>query len=155
MALSRDGVLRVVADGLFYPNGIGIEADGTVVIVENGQQQGRSDFGLVRLRDDGAHERFIARTGDGFCFDVDGRIYLAGGLHGVTVIDPDGTVVEELRLPGEGVTTNCCFGGPDGRTLYATEAVPGGVWAWPGMPTPGRPVVAWPGLLDGTFGDSP
>jgi gluconolactonase len=155
MALSRDGVLRVVADGLFYPNGIGIEADGTVVIVENGQQQGRSDFGLVRLRDDGAHERFIARTGDGFCFDVDGRIYLAGGLHGVTVIDPDGTVVEELRLPGEGVTTNCCFGGPDGRTLYATEAVPGGVWAWPGMPTPGRPVVVWPGLLDGTFGDSP
>lgn len=155
MALARDGTVRVVADGLFYPNGIGIEADGTVVIVENGQQQGRSDFGLVRLRDDGNHERFVARTGDGFCFDTDGRIYLAGGIHGVTVIDPDGTVVEELRLPGEGVTTNCCFGGSDGRTLYATEAMPGGVWAWPGMPTPGRPVVAWPGLLDGAFGDSP
>ena len=93
--------------------------------------------------DDGNHERFLDRTGDGFCFDTDGRIYLAGGIHGVTVVDPDGTVVEELRLPGPGVTTNCCFGGPDGRTLYATEAMPGGVWAWPGMPTPGRPW--WPG----------
>jgi len=154
MALARDGSLRVVADGLFYPNGIGVEADGTVVIVENGQQQGRSDFGLVRLRDDGNHERFLDRTGDGFCYDADGRIYLAGGIHGITVVDPDGTVVEELRLPGQGVTTNCCFGGPDGRTLYATEAMPGGVWAWPGMPTPGRPVVAWPGLLEAESGGS-
>jgi gluconolactonase len=148
MALERDGTLRVVAAGLVYPNGIGVEADGTVVIVENGLQSGRSDFGLVRLRDDGNHERFVDRTGDGFCLDTDGRFYLAGGIHGVTVVDPDGTVVEELRLPGQGVTTNCCFGGPDGRTLYATEAMPGGVWAWPGMPTPGRPVLAWPSLAE-------
>ena len=155
MALSRDGELRVVAEGLFYPNGIGVEADGTVVVVENGQQQGRGDFGLLRLRPGGGHERFLDRTGDGFCLDADGRFYLAGGIHGVTVIEPDGTVVEELRLPGSGVTTNCCFGGPDGRTLYATEAMPGGVWAWPGMPTAGRPVVPWPGFSDGSDGGAP
>ena len=30
------------------------------------------------------------------------------------------------------------------RTLFATDAVPGGVWAWEGLPTPGLPVLAWP-----------
>jgi gluconolactonase len=113
------------------------------VVVENGAQSGRADYGLVRLLPDGHRERFAERTGDGFCVDVDGRLYLAGGVHGVTVLEPDGTVVEVLALPGAGVTTNCCFGGPDRRTLYATEAVPGGVWAWEGMPAAGAPVIPW------------
>jgi gluconolactonase len=145
MALGPDGTLRAVADDFFYPNGIGIGADGLLVVVENGLQSGRSDFGLVRLHPDGARERFAGRTGDGFCYDRDGRIYLAGGIHGVTVLEPDGAVVEVLELPGRGVTTNCCFGGPDGRTLFATEAMPGGVWAWEAMPSPGAPLTPWPG----------
>jgi gluconolactonase len=134
--------LTLVADGLYYPNGIGIEADGTLIVVENGLM-GRPHFGLVRLAHDGAADRFVERTGDGFCFDADGRLYLAGGIHGVTVLEPDGTIVEVLEIQGPGVTTNCCFGGPDERTLFATEAVPGGVVAWTGMPTPGAAVHAW------------
>jgi len=43
------------------------------------------------------------------------------------------------------VTTNCCFGGPDLTTLFATDAVPGDVVAWEGMPTPGLPLPAWHG----------
>jgi gluconolactonase len=144
-AFRRDGSLELVADGLYYPNGIGLEPAGTIVVVENGLM-GRPHFGLVRIHPDGTLDRFVARTGDGFCVDVDGRLYLAGGIHGVTILDPDGTVVDELRLPGHGVTTNCCFGGDDLRTLYATNAVPGGVWAWEVMPTPGRPLAPWPGL---------
>jgi len=145
MALRPDGTLEVVAAGFFYPNGIGIDADGLLVVVENGLQSGRADFGLVRLHPDGRRERFTDRTGDGFCFDAAGRIYLAGGIHGVTVYEPDGTVVEVLELAGSGVTTNCCFGGADGRTLFATEAFPGGVWAWTDMPTAGAPLTPWPG----------
>ena len=143
-AYRRDGTLDLLADGLWYPNGIGIERDGTIVIVENGLM-GRPHFGLVRLLADGELDLFVPQTGDGFCFDVDGRFYVAGGIHGVTVLEPDGTVVEVLELPGPGVTTNCCFGGPDLRTLYATDAVPGGLWAWEGMPTPGAPLTPWPG----------
>jgi gluconolactonase len=143
-AYGRDTDLRLVADGLYYPNGIGIERDGALVVVENGLM-GRPHFGLVRLHVHGSHHRFVERTGDGFCFDVEGRIYLAGGIHGVTVLEPGGEIVEVLEIPGSGVTTNCCFGGADLRTLFATEAVPGGVVAWEAMPTPGAEVTPWPG----------
>jgi len=44
------------------------------------------------------------------------------------------------------VTTNCCFGGADGRTLFATDAIPGHIVAWEGMPTPGLPLRAWSGV---------
>jgi gluconolactonase len=138
------GALDLVADGFYYPNGIGIDRDGALVVVENGLM-GAPVSGLERIAADGTRRRFATRTGDGFCLDVDGRLYLAGGVHGVTVLDPDGTVVEVLELPGSGITTNCCFGGDDLRTLFATEAVPGGVVAWEGMPTPGAPVAAWAG----------
>jgi hypothetical protein len=47
---------------------------------------------------------------------------------------------------GDGLTTNCCFGGPDRRTLYSTDALPGNVVAWERMPTPGLPLPMWPGL---------
>jgi gluconolactonase len=59
---------------------------------------------------------------------------------------PDGTVVDFLEIDGDGLTTNWCFGGPDLRTLYATDAIPGRVVAWEPMPTPGLPLATWPGL---------
>ena len=73
-------------------------------------------------------ERLAAgRTVDGFALDVEGRVYAAGGGHVVTVLEPDGhgdlRVVEVLESRGDHpVSTNCCFGGPDLRTLFITTA---------------------------------
>ena len=64
--------------------------------------------------------------------------------HGVRVIE-DGRDVEFLEIEGDGVTTNCCFGGAHGRLLFATDAVPGHVVVWEGLTTPGLPIHAWPG----------
>ncbi|MDQ1520323.1 MAG: SMP-30/Gluconolactonase/LRE-like region, partial [Actinomycetota bacterium] len=61
------------------------------------------------------------------------------------VIDRDGTVLDFLEIDGKGLTTNCCFGGADLRTLYATDAIPGRVVAWEQMPTPGLPLPVWEG----------
>jgi hypothetical protein len=55
-------------------------------------------------------------------------------------------VVEFLPIHGDGLTTNCCFGGDDLRTLFATDAIPGRVVAWEGLPTPGLPLPLWPGI---------
>ncbi len=138
--MAPDGTTTVVARDLHYPNGIALEPDGTVVIVEAN--------GLLRLRSDGTHEWITERlgnaSGDGFCLDVDGRLYVANTSdHGVRVLEPDGREVDFLAIPGGGITTNCCFGGADGRTLFATDGLPGTVVAWEGMPTPGLALTPW------------
>jgi gluconolactonase len=140
-ALERDGSIRLVADGFAYCNGIALEPDGTLVVVE-----GR---GLMRLLPDGDREWVVEHLGpgggDGFCVDRDGRFYVASTTeHGVRVVEPDGREVEFLRIDGDGLTTNCCFGGDDGRTLFATDALPGTIVAWEGLPTPGLPLHPWP-----------
>lgn len=140
-ALLADGTIRVAADGFHYCNGIALEPDGTPVVVEG--------TGLLRLHPDGSREWVVetigAATGDGFCVDVDGRFYVAVTAdHGIRVFEPDGTEVEFLAIPGRGITTNCCFGGSDHRTLFATDGVPGRIVAWEGMATPGLALHPWP-----------
>jgi gluconolactonase len=141
MVYGRDGQLRTWAAGFWFCNGIAFDLDGHVVVVER--------QGLQRVFDDGSREWFVETlgrgAGDGFCFDADGRAYVASTIeHGVRVVDPDGTIVDFLEIEGKGLTTNCCFGGADLRTLYATDAVPGNVVAWEHMPVAGLPLPAWP-----------
>ncbi len=142
MVYERDGSVSTFASGFFYCNGIAFEPDGTVVVVER--------RGLQRVYSDGSCEWVIEILGpgggDGFCLDADGRFYVASTIeHGIRVVDPDGTVVDFLPIEGEGLTTNCCFGGDDLRTLFVTDAMPGNLVAFEGMPTPGLPLATWPG----------
>ena len=106
--------------------------------------------GLLRVHADGSREWVIEHlgrgAGDGFCLDADGRFYVASTMeHGIRVVDPDGTIVDFLAIDGDGLTTNCCFGGDDLRTLFVTDALPGRVVAFEGMPTAGLPLPPWPG----------
>jgi gluconolactonase len=55
---------------------------------------------------------------------------------GITVISPEGDVVEKLVTPKEvsdGAVTNICFGGPDMQTAYITLSLTGRVIScrWP------------------------
>ena len=143
--LARDGTVEVAVAGFWFCNGIAFEPDGTMVVVERA--------GLQRVREDGSREWVVETlgrgAGDGFCLDADGRFYVASTVeHGIRVVDPDGTIVDFLAIEGSGLTTNCCFGGPDLRTLFATDALPGRVVAFAGMPTPGLPLAPWPGPAD-------
>jgi gluconolactonase len=139
--MTSDGATRVAYSGFAYCNGIALEPDGTPVVVEG--------LGLQRLLPDGEREWIVERvgdmTGDGFCVDTDGRFYVAvTAAHGVRVFDRDGSELDFLSIPGRGLTTNCCFGGDDLRTLFATDGLPGQVVAWEGMPTAGAPQHDWP-----------
>ena len=61
---------------------------------------------------------------DGFCVGADGRLYVASTYaHCVSVIE-DGQIVDKLMC-GDGMITNCCFGGTD---LYVTESRHGTLW---------------------------
>jgi len=143
-ALYADGTTSVMATGFHYCNGIGLEPDGTLVIVEG--------KGLMRIYLDGSSEWITKEVGsgaDGFCLDRDGNFYVAATRdHGIRVVDPTGQPLDFYPIPpppdGTPVVTNCCFGGADGRTLFATDGLPGQLVAWEGMPVPGGEIHAWP-----------
>ena len=54
---------------------------------------------------------------DGMTVDNDGNLYFTGP-GGVLVYDPSGTWLGLIRFPEN--PANCCLGGPEGRTLFAT-----------------------------------
>ena len=128
----------VFAGGFSYCNGIGLDRHGTLIVVEQ--------RGLMTVNGDGSRAWLVPALpsgGDGFAFDTEGNIYVAGGRF-ITVVTPDGAVTEQLAAPeGPAMVTNCCFGGSDHRTLYATDGGSGRVLAFPDLPVAGEPLPAW------------
>lgn len=75
---------------------------------------------------------------DSLAVDADGNICIATVINGgVTVVSPDGSLLEHLPLP-DPVVTNLCFGGEDLKTAYATLSGTGQLvsfpWKRPGLP---------------------
>jgi gluconolactonase len=142
MVYGRDGAVRTFASSFYFCNGIAFEPDGTLVVIER--------RGLLRVHSDGTREWVVEELGrgggDGFCVDVDGRFYVASTVeHGIRVVERDGTIVDFLPIAGAGLTTNCCFGGTDLRTLFVTDALPGNLVAFEHMPAAGMALPLWPG----------
>lgn len=117
--MDTDGSGRLLAElsPPTFPNGIAIEADGSVVWAE-------SYTGMVRrLRGDGAIEDIARLPGekpvaDGMAVAADGRLFVTtvnGG--GIEVIHPDGRYDQHIKAGV--IPTNCVFSGTD---LYMTDA---------------------------------
>ncbi len=120
-----DGELMIEL-GPVYPNGIGFLADGTLVWTES---FARRVMALVDGRPELIIELPERHFPDGFCVGADGRLYVASTYaHCVSVID-DGAIVERY-VCGDGMATNCCFGGPDGTDLFVTESRRGTLWRY-------------------------
>lgn len=118
--LSPDGSGRLLAElsPPTFPNGIAIEADGSVVWAE-------SYTGMVRrLNPDNLQITDICKlpgdkpVADGMAIAADGRLFVTtvnGG--GIDVINKDGSYDQFLKLGV--IPTNCVFSGAD---LYMTDA---------------------------------
>ncbi|HEV2242016.1 MAG TPA: SMP-30/gluconolactonase/LRE family protein, partial [Streptosporangiaceae bacterium] len=96
-----------------YPNGIAFDARQRLYWTESMQHR-------VRRLEDGKPVTVCqlpdSHVPDGMAFAADGRLFVATTVsQGVTVVSPDGVVLEEIRL-GEHAT-NCIF---DGSDLYVT-----------------------------------
>ena len=60
---------------------------------------------------------------DGLCFDQERRLYVAATLgEEVLVFDGAGQRIDKLPCGEGSMPTNCCFGGPEGRTLFVTDS---------------------------------
>jgi gluconolactonase len=150
----RTGVFYARADGssirevifpLDAPNGIGLSPDGTRLYVAEtwtgrlwywdldapGQVAGGMGFGPAGgslLAGLPGYQLF-----DSLAVDGDGNVCVATLVTGaITVIAPDGTVIEQVST-GDPLTTNVCFGGADLRTAYITCSGSGRLvaTAWP------------------------
>ncbi len=120
-----DGSVRVVADGLRFPNGTVITPDGRTLIV------GESAGGCLTAFDvaiDGSlsNRRLWAQlegaVPDGICLDAEGAIWSACPLTGrVLRAREGGEVTDEVRVSRKGAYA-CMLGGPDRRTLFVCAA---------------------------------
>lgn len=135
--LSFNGVFRVNAKGevalvtkdVNWPNGIGFSPDEKIlyVAVSDGKaprvmaydvlpdgsvKNERVFFDALKARKDGDKG-----SCDGMKVDALGNVW-ATGPGGVLVISPAGKLLGRI-LTGQ-ATGNCCWGGPDGSTLYIT-----------------------------------
>ncbi len=151
----RTGVYYASPDGKFIkeaifpmeqPNGIGLSPDGRVLYVAEtptarvwacelaGPGEVARRYVLAQVP--GAPPLNLAYL-DSMCVDAEGNVLVATIVHGgITSISPDGKRLQHTPT-GDPLTTNCCFGGPDLRTLYVTLSATGRLVAFENWPTPG------------------
>ncbi|MGE0315368.1 MAG: SMP-30/gluconolactonase/LRE family protein [Lautropia sp.] len=126
--LSPDGRLEALLANVPSPNGVALSADERVLYlaVTRGNQVWR-----VPLLEDGGVAKvsaFFTSYGpsgpDGLAIDDAGNLIVANpGLGYVWVLNPRAEPERVLRSPVGSSLTNVAFGGPDRRTLFATESV--------------------------------
>lgn len=143
LRLRSDGRVENVNGPFEYCNGVARDHRDRILLVEAN--------GLLRIEPDGRStwlvEDFGGVAGDGMAVDVEGSVYVCcPGDHRIRVVSPEGTIESSIDFADGSLPTNCCFGGPNGNDLFVTLAGAKTVVAVEGLPHPGVPVIAWPGL---------
>jgi len=136
-----DGRLEQIDEGLAFPNGVAVSADGRYVYLAETPKNHILRYEILpdgRIGERAIFARLSGTPGpDGMAFDAEGRLYVAHYGEGqVDIVAPNGEVVDFIPVPGKGVT-NCAFGGPDLRTLVITEVESKSVY-WAKVPIPGQ-----------------
>ncbi len=124
-AMTVDGAPECLAEGPAYTNGIAFGPDASQLYVAEtlGQRVLVYPVTGAGLGEPREFCRIDPGFPDGMCFDVEGRLYVAATLaEQVQVFDTQGHCIERLPSGDSSMPTNCCFGGPDGRTLFVTDS---------------------------------
>ena len=113
-----DGTVSIASEGIDFPNGPVIMADGRMVVAESfGDRLSSFAIGADGKLTDRRTWAETGRTPDGICLDVDGGIWVS--LFEECRFDRfvDGKVVDSVATPGRHAVA-CQLGGPNGRTLF-------------------------------------
>jgi gluconolactonase len=115
----EDRIATPVVTDLVHPNGLAFSPDEQLLYVTDTGVKG----GHIRVYrvDTGEGRLFATPTGttDGLRVDTAGRVWTSAG-DAVQVYSPDGELLLDLPIPE--LTSNVCFGGPDGTELYVTAS---------------------------------
>ena len=122
--VAPDGIARIVAEELMFPNGMVITPDGKTLIV------GESFAARLTAFDIGAdgsltNRRVWAELGnsppDGICLDAENAIWVAcPTMSEVIRVKQGGEVAERIKVETDAFA--CMLGGADGRTLFVATA---------------------------------
>jgi len=123
--IDRDGSVHLVAPNMGTTNGIEVSPNGKMLYVNESVQRNVWAFDIERdgsLKNKRLIKQFPDFGFDGMRCDVDGNLYITRHGKGTVVkITPRGKILKEIDVLGS-KPSNLCFGGPDGRTVYVTEA---------------------------------
>ena len=122
--VAPDGIARIVAEELMFPNGMVITPDGKTLIV--GETFGRR-LTAFDIGADGSltNRRVWAELGnsppDGICLDAENAIWVAcPTMSEVIRVKQGGEVAERIKVETDAFA--CMLGGADGRTLFVATA---------------------------------
>jgi gluconolactonase len=126
--MCKEGKAYLVDETLPTPNGIILSPDEKYLYVADSEREPRrmqwfrytiNKDGTVKNKKLFADASGINAPGgpDGMTVDADGNLYCTGP-GGILIYDPSGSLLGIIEFPES--PANCCFGGPEGQTLFAT-----------------------------------
>jgi sugar lactone lactonase YvrE len=118
-----DGEMRVVADGLRFPNGIAVSDDHSRLVVAEMDGGCLADYAIAADGGLSSPRRFGAmKAPDGICLDRDGAVWVASYEEDAFLqIDRDGRELQRIAVPGRRAIA-CASGGAGRRTLFCLSA---------------------------------
>jgi sugar lactone lactonase YvrE len=138
--IDPDGATTVVAEDLWFPNGMVITDDGTLIVAEtfaarltafdiepDGSLGGQRVWAQVQPSPEpGSTEKMLSAVSfapDGCALDAEDHVWAANALGAaVCRVAPGGQIVDEVAMPDGLAVFACGLGGKDGRTLIACAA---------------------------------
>jgi len=109
----------IVVSDMSGPNGIVGTKDGKLLYIAD--YSGRKTF-VFKVKEDGTlydKKLFVPIGADGIELDELGNLYLTDlSGKGVNIVSPEGKKLGYINVPSS--TSNICFGGKDGKTLFIT-----------------------------------
>lgn len=122
--VAPDGIARIVAEELMFPNGMVITPDGKTLIAGETFARRLTAFDIGA---DGSltNRRVWAELGkslpDGICLDAENAIWVAcPSMSEVIRVKQGGEVAERIKVETDAFA--CMLGGADGRTLFVATA---------------------------------
>jgi sugar lactone lactonase YvrE len=118
-----DGVARVVADGLRFPNGIAVSAENDRLVVAEMDGACLADYDIEADGGLKSRGRFgQMKSPDGICLDRAGAVWVAAFEEDAFIrLDRSGRELQRIDVPGRRALA-CVLGGAQRRTLFCLSA---------------------------------
>ena len=122
-AITPDGAVRQVADGIAFPNGMAVTEDNSTLIIAESFAGQLTAFDITE--DGGLDNRrtFAPVLADGICMDAEGAVWTPSWYENEACclrVADGGEVLDRIPLEHSGFA--CALGGDDGRTLFMLTA---------------------------------